>query len=64
MQREQASELNAPPSGAVSWVGWSVKNPNRVGRATEKLWFNARDAIMRELGIIDISDIEVIQRDD
>lgn len=54
-------ELEAPPSGKVKWVGWSRSNPNRVGRAHAKLWFDAREIIMRELGLVDFGEVEVIK---
>lgn len=54
-------ELQTPPSGEIKWVGWPKSNPNRVGRAHAKLWFDAREIIMRELGISDLGEVEVIK---
>lgn len=61
MRDENHLELSAPPVGEVQWVGWSKDNPNRVGRATARLWFDAREAIMRELGLTDMGSIEVVK---
>lgn len=57
----QNIDLSTPPPEPVSWAGWSKSNPNRVGRATAKLWYDARDLIARELGVTSISEIEVVR---
>lgn len=54
-------DLEAPPVGAVRWVGWQRSNPNRVGRTEARLWFDARESIMRELGVSDMSSLEVVK---
>ena len=54
-------DLEAPPVDAVCCVGWQRSNPNRVGRTEARLWFDAREAIMRELGVSDISSLEVVK---
>jgi len=59
--KEPHIELENPPSEKVDWVGWSRSNPNRVGRASAKLWFDAREAIMKELGVGDTGLVEVIR---
>lgn len=59
--KKELVELESPPVDAVQWVGWQKSNPNRVGRTEARLWFDARDAIMRELGIADASSVEVVK---
>lgn len=60
-QAEKAVDLSNPPPEKVDWVGWSRANPNRVGRASARLWFDAREAIMKELGLVDMGSVEVIR---
>jgi hypothetical protein len=54
-------EPSAPPSHPVKWVGWSRSNPNRVGRCVAKLWYDARNMIARELHVINLQELQVIQ---
>jgi hypothetical protein len=54
-------ELGAPPVNPVAWVGWSRSNPNRVGRCVTKLWYDARNMIARELHVINLQELEVVQ---
>ena len=61
MNAQVGFELSAPPVGEVQWVGWSRDNPNRVGRATARLWFDARESIRRELGLTDVTSVEVVK---
>lgn len=57
-------ELEAPPSGPITWAGWARMNPNRVARVSAKLWFDARQAIMRDLGVVDLGEVEVVRAED
>lgn len=59
--RSEPVELEPPPVNAVKWAGWQRSNPNRVGRAEARLWFDAREAIMRELGVVDMTEVEVVK---
>lgn len=55
------AELSAPSSEPVKWAGWPRSNPNRVGRATAKLWYDARDIIARDIGTTNVFEIEVVR---
>lgn|GEM_PF-2080495 len=58
------AEPGAPSSFPVRWAGWSVRSPNRVARATAKLWYDARNQIARELGISSLGEVEVVRVED
>lgn len=62
--KKEPVELESPPVNAVKWAGWQRSNPNRVGRAEARLWFDAREAIMRELGVKDMASLEVVRAKD
>lgn len=54
-------EPSAPPSSPVAWAGWSHSNPNRVGRCVAKLWYDARNMIARELHVLNLQELQVVQ---